>query len=94
MIFGHEGLPRSGKSLEAMVHVVDSLRAGRIIVTNIHGIDHKSISEYLAIPLPTVQRLLICLEPPSDLDEEQVTKWTKDAFFRIGTMTACGSGTR
>lgn len=82
MIFGHEGLPRSGKSLEAMAHVVDSLRAGRTVVTNIHGIDHKAISEYLAIPLPTVQRLLICLEPPSDLDEEQVTKWTKDAFFQ------------
>ena len=83
MIFGHEGLPRSGKSLEAMQHVVDSLNAGRTIVTNIAGISHKAISDYLAIPLPTVERLLICLEPPEDVaaDEEKVVPWIKAQFL-------------
>lgn len=83
MIFGHEGLPRSGKSLESMTHVCDSLNAGRVVVTNIAGISHAAISKYLSIPLPTVERLLICLEPPEDIarDEEKVIPWVKQAFL-------------
>src|SRR5450830_1047830 len=81
MIFGSEGLPRSGKSLEAMQHVVDSITAGRTVVTNIHGINYKAMSEFLSIPLPTVQRLLICLKPPDGIDEDQVVAWTKEQFL-------------
>ncbi|HCK4349121.1 zonular occludens toxin domain-containing protein [Pseudomonas aeruginosa] len=81
MIFGHEGLPGSGKSLEAMVHVVNSLLSGRTVVTNISGIDHRAISEHLAIPLPTVQQLLICLEAPDELDEDAKVAWVKGQFF-------------
>ncbi|WP_137885726.1 zonular occludens toxin domain-containing protein [Pseudomonas sp. 2FE] len=82
MIFGNEGLPRSGKSADSMNHIVDSMRHGRTVVTNIHGINHKAISEYLAIPLPTIQRLLVCLEAPKDLDEDQVVEWTKAQFLK------------
>jgi zona occludens toxin len=81
MIFGSEGLPRSGKSLESMQHIVDSLIKGRTVVTNIHGIDKKAMSEYCVIPLPTVERLLITLDRPPGLDEEQVVSWTKKSFL-------------
>lgn len=84
MIFGHEGLPRSGKSLEAMKHVCDSMMADRTVVTNIAGISHEAIAEYLAIPLPTIKRLLICLEPPEAVraDEEKVVPWVKAEFLK------------
>lgn len=82
MIFGNEGLPRSGKSADSMNHIVDSLRHGRTVVTNIHGINHKAIAEYLVIPAPTVEKLLICLEPPKELDEDQVVVWTKEQFLK------------
>ena len=82
MIFGSEGMPRSGKSLETMQYIVDSLVKGRTIVTNIHGIDKKAISEYCVIPLPTVERLLINLEHPfQDQDEEKVVPWVKAEFL-------------
>lgn len=82
MIFGSEGLPRSGKSLESMQHIVDSLVKGRTVVTNIHGINRKAISEYCVIPLPTVDRLLITLEHPfEDHEEEKVVPWVKEQFL-------------
>lgn len=85
MIFGHEGLPRSGKSAEAMKHVCDSLLADRKVITNISGINHKAIADYLGIPLPTVTRLLVCIEPPEDVaeDEERVVPWVKSEFLRL-----------
>lgn len=82
MIFGNEGMPGSGKSLDAMQHILDSLNAGRTIITNIHGINHKAISEHLAIPLPTVERLLISLVPPDGLDEDDKVRWIKAEFLK------------
>lgn len=81
MIFGHEGMPRSGKSAEAMPLIADALQAGRQVVTNIAGISHQFFSEYLAIPLPTVQRLLTVIEPPADMPEEKVVDWVKAEFY-------------
>lgn len=82
MIFGNEGLPRSGKSLDAIQHIVDSLQAGRTVITNIHGLSEKAISEYCAIPLPTVQRLLVCIVPPKELDEEKKVDYVKAEFLK------------
>ncbi|GJN48258.1 zonular occludens toxin domain-containing protein [Pseudomonas tohonis] len=81
MIFGLEGLPGSGKSLESMQHIHDALLAGRTVVTNIYGLNYELISESLAIPLETVQRLLIGLEVPDELDDEQAVAWVKQAFY-------------
>lgn len=82
MIFGHEGLPRSGKSLEAMPLIVDALRGGRTVVTNIAGISHAFFEKLLALPLHTVQRLLICIEPPRGMPEEQVVAHVKAEFLK------------
>ncbi|PZE11965.1 hypothetical protein DMX10_17925 [Pseudomonas sp. 57B-090624] len=81
MIFGHEGLPRSGKSLEAMQHVVDALRHGRHIVTNVHGINKRAIADYIGIPIHSVELLITCLEAPQDMDEDEKLKWYKKAFW-------------
>lgn len=81
MIFGHEGLPRSGKSLESMVHVVNALIAGRTVVTNVEGINHKAIADYCAIPVSTVEKLLICIQAPSDLNEDQKIAFIKVQFL-------------
>lgn len=81
MIFGLEGLPGSGKSLEAMQNIHDALLAGRTIVTNIYGLDRKLISETMAMPLESVERLLIGLEAPGDLDDEQKVVWVKQQFY-------------
>lgn len=81
MLFGSEGMPRSGKSLDAMQHIVDSMYAGRTVVTNIYGVDHRAISNYCSIPLPTIRRLLIVIEAPSEMDEEAKVGWVKAQFF-------------
>lgn len=81
MIFGHEGLPRSGKSLEAMQHVVDALRHGRHIVTNVHGINKRAIADYTGIPVHSIELLITCLEAPEGLDEDGQLAWYKKAFW-------------
>lgn len=82
MIFGNEGLPRSGKSLDAMQHIIDSIHAGRVVVTNIHGLSYDAISEYCSIPLPSLKRLLITVVPPASMDEEQKVSYVKDEFLK------------
>lgn len=82
MIFGHEGLPRSGKSLEAMRYVCDALAAGRTVVTNISGIDHAFFASHLGIPIDTIKRLLICIAPPAGMPEEQVVSYVKAEFLK------------
>jgi zona occludens toxin len=81
MIFGNEGMPRSGKSLDSMQHIIDSLNAGRTVVTNVIGVNHKALSEYLAIPLPTVERLLIVIEPAKGMDEDEKIAYVKREFY-------------
>ena len=81
MIFGSEGMPRSGKSLDAMQHIVDSMQAGRTVVTNIYGVDHEAIGKYCAIPTPTIQRLLIVIAAPKDMDEDDIPAFIKAEFL-------------
>ncbi|MEF9673354.1 zonular occludens toxin domain-containing protein [Pseudomonas sp. PCH446] len=81
MIFGSEGLPRSGKSLEAMQHILDSVAAGRTVVTNIYGIDYKAFSEALSIPEPSVRRMLISLSAPDGMEEDKIIPYIKEQFL-------------
>lgn len=72
MIVFHEGLPGSGKSYEACVmHIIPALMAGRDVLTNINGINHKKFSDITGIPLPIVQKQLVCIAHPECDDEEQ-----------------------
>ena len=62
MFMVHEGLPRSGKSYEAMVkHVLPALAKGRKVFAFIDGIDHQKIAEVTGMDLEHVQALLVPL---------------------------------
>jgi len=62
-IWFHEGLPRSGKSYEAMVkHALPAIQAGRHVVTNIKGVNCEKIAEVLDLPVQEVE-LLVTIIP-------------------------------
>lgn len=67
MIIFHEGLPRSGKSYEAVVHhMIPALQAGREVFARIDGLNHEKIAECAEIPVE------LCRELLHHIDEEQV----------------------
>jgi zona occludens toxin len=58
-IIFHEGLPRSGKSYEAMSrHIAKALREGRPVDAYIEGIDHEKIAAAVELPVDRVRELL------------------------------------
>lgn len=62
-IWFHEGLPRSGKSYEAMVkHALPAIQNGRHVVTNIKGVNCEKIADVLDIPVQDVE-LLVTIIP-------------------------------
>lgn len=74
MIVFHEGLPRSGKSYEAVVRrLIPALLAGRRVFTNIAGVDHERIAEAAPLPVEQVRELLHVLT-----DEQLLKLWTLD----------------
>lgn len=59
-IWFHEGLPRSGKSYEAMVkHALEALKKGRKVITNIKGVNFEKIAELLGKTAAEVEALFI-----------------------------------
>lgn len=60
MILFHEGLPRSGKSYEAVVrHLVPSLKAGRPVDAYVEGLDYDKIAVASELPVDRVRELLV-----------------------------------
>jgi zona occludens toxin len=51
MIIFHQGLPRSGKSYEAVITILAELKKGRQVFTNIDGINFEKFSQLSGIPL-------------------------------------------
>lgn len=49
MIICYEGTPGSGKSLDAVVKIIDNLRLGRTVYTNISGIDDPVAREHIKL---------------------------------------------
>jgi zona occludens toxin (predicted ATPase) len=49
MIIGFEGLPGSGKSYDAINKVIDNLRAGRVVYTNLEGTDEREHQEHIKV---------------------------------------------
>ena len=47
MIIIHEGVPGSGKSYDAVRKIIDALKKGRVVYTNIDGLDKDQCREYL-----------------------------------------------
>lgn len=60
MLICHEGLPRSGKSFEAMVkHVLPAIKSGRKVYAYVEGLDHEKIAEVIEESVEKVKELLI-----------------------------------
>jgi len=67
MIIFHEGLPRSGKSYEAMVyHIIPALKSGRPVQAYIEGLNFEKIAKVAGLSLEVVCDLL------TQITEEQV----------------------
>lgn len=62
MLIWHGGLPRSGKSYEAMVsRIIPALQLGRPVVAYVEGLDHVKIAECAEIPVADCLLLLTAL---------------------------------
>jgi zona occludens toxin len=67
MIIFHEGMPRSGKSYEAVVYyLIPHILKGRKIFSNVAGLNHSKIAEVSGLSIVTVAKLVI------QLTDEQV----------------------
>ncbi|MEE2023612.1 zonular occludens toxin family protein [Alkalimonas mucilaginosa] len=67
MIIFHEGLPRSGKSYEAIKeHIIPALTKGRKVFARINGLNYEQIAKLADITLEECQQLLF------HITEEQV----------------------
>jgi zona occludens toxin len=62
VLFAHEGLPRSGKSYEAVVkHVLPAIKAGRSVVAAVDGLDAVRVAQIVGVPLDEVNARLVVL---------------------------------
>lgn len=81
MIVFHEGLPRSGKSYEACVyHILEALKQGRDVITNIEGINNAKFSELTGIPEKFVAQMINCVYHEDVLDDELRLEAQKKSF--------------
>lgn len=89
MLVFSEGVPRSGKSYDAVKnHILPALKKGRRVYARLNGLNHERIAAYLKLPLERVQDLLIPV--PTDqvretfvaLQDDETGQWTIDAKFK------------
>jgi zona occludens toxin len=60
MLVFNEGVPRSGKSYDAVrSHILQALKKGRKVFARLNGLKHEAIAQYLQMRLADVQALLI-----------------------------------
>lgn len=73
MFFFHEGLPRSGKSYEAVVkHIIPAIAKGRPVDAYIEGLNHDKIAELAGVTPERCRELLVQLTR-----EDMPVVWTK-----------------
>lgn len=72
MIVFHEGLPRSGKSYEALKeHIIPALKAGKKVISNIDGVNLEEIAKYLGVPPYTLEDLFQSFFIQGDMDAQK-----------------------
>lgn len=70
MFIFHEGLPRSGKSYEAMVkRIIPAIQKGRKVWARLNGMDFDKIAEVSELPVERVRELL------HEIPKEKVLQW-------------------
>lgn len=84
MIICYEGTPGSGKSLDAVVKIIDNLRLGRTVYTNISGIDDPVAREYIKLKAKLDDyEISTCLVYLSDLEITQPQKHCKQGSLIV-----------
>lgn len=72
MIVFHEGLPRSGKSYEAIKeHIIPALKAGNKVISNIDGVNLEEIAKYLNVAAYTLEDLFQSFFIQGDMDAQK-----------------------
>jgi len=67
MLVFNEGMPRAGKSYDAVKsHILPALVAGRRVYARLNGLDHEKIAAFLGLDLARVRELLV-LVPTADV---------------------------
>ena len=94
MLVFNEGVPRSGKSYDAVkTHVIPALQAGRRVYARLNGLNVQAIAEYMQVPVATIEPLLFQV-PTSEVrkffcaQRDKSGQWSisddlKDALFVI-----------
>lgn len=63
MLVFNEGVPRAGKSYDAVKnHILPTLKKGRRVFARLNGLHHERIAEYLNMPVDEVHQLLTLVE--------------------------------
>jgi len=85
VIVFHEGLPGSGKSYEAcLYHILPALKAGRVVVTNIEGINIEKFAEVSGIAVAYLKHTLITVfDPDLDIQKEAFLAAPNDCLLVI-----------
>lgn len=59
MLVFNEGVPRAGKSYDAVKnHILPAIKSGRMVYARLNGLDHAAIAKYLKLPEDRVRSLL------------------------------------
>lgn len=62
MLIFNEGVPRAGKSYDAVVtHILPAIKKGRKVFARLNGLDHEKIAGYLGMDADDVRGLLVVL---------------------------------
>lgn len=84
MIICYEGTPGSGKSLDAVIKIIDNLRLGRTVYTNISGIDDAVAREHIKLKAKLDDyELATRLVYLSDLEITQPHKYCKQGSLIV-----------
>ncbi len=63
MLVFNEGVPRAGKSYDAVKnHILPTLKKGRRVFARLNGLNHERIAEYLKMPVDEVYALLTLVD--------------------------------
>lgn len=75
MLVFNEGVPRSGKSYDAVLtHILPALKSGRVVYARVNGLNHEKIADYLGLNIAIVRDLLRYVATPDVITTFQARK--------------------
>lgn len=89
MLVFSEGVPRSGKSYDAVKnHILPAIKSGRHVYARLNGLNHERIAAHLKLPLERVQELLHVVDTRDVVatfvatQDDATGKWSIDPKFK------------